>query len=95
MLYNVSAKTLIPTIVKSLENPVLKELGSEGLIDKSMFEFGNEYNLLNFVLKKNLDINHKKQLQLYICMSSIRVLNKVSESIYSKKVMNTMAPAAA
>lgn len=90
ILFKPISEELIKKAIENLEDEQLKSLGVEDLIDRVNFKFTNEALLMDYILKNQLEMPHRMQLQLNVCTSSIRVMNKVSKSVFSRKVMDYM-----
>lgn len=91
-LYIKMNDNMIPIAIKILEDPEMEALGKEDLIDTAYFDPGKEYELTAYLLKTRFTNYTKMQLQLNCCTSSLRVMNKICKSVYSKKVMDYMRP---
>jgi hypothetical protein len=90
VLYIEMSRYILPTTVRILEDKEMEALPQSDLFDRNIFDPGMEYELCSLLLKKKLSKHCKMQLQLNICTSAIRVMNKVCKSVYSKKVMDVM-----
>lgn len=70
----------------------MEALKLEDLIDRKFFGPGQEYELVGHLLTVKLTYHIKRQIQVNICTSSIRVMNKICKSVYTAKVMDKMKP---
>ena len=94
ILFRVSSEVLIPSCIDILEDEAMRQENPENLIDKSKFKMKEEIDLIFHLEleKKTGGFTYHKRLQLKLntCTSTIRVLNKVSKSAFSRKVKDCM-----
>ena len=94
ILFRVSSEVLIPSAIDILENEDMRQENPQNLIDKDKFKMGDEIDLIFHLEleKKTGGFSYHKRLQLKLnaCTSTIRVLNKVSKSAFSRKVKEAM-----
>lgn len=87
---NISEK-IIPICIDILEDEVLNDKEpSEAFQDHHLFNGSSEYDLCLGIMETNLTMTHKKQLQLHVCTSSIRVMNEVCSTVYTRNVLEAM-----
>lgn len=89
-IYHSCAYHFIPIMLKIIQNEDRSTPCPDELIHRNLFISGNEKELINKVLKRKTSQWERKQLQLKICVTILRVLNQSIKSVFSQKVMETL-----
>jgi hypothetical protein len=84
------AEIFLPNAIAILENDTLRRTDPNHFIPSDLLKFGNEDALIMYVNKTDLNNSELNQLKLHCCTSSVRVINKVTKSVFSRKVMVSM-----
>jgi hypothetical protein len=91
ILFQSIADKWIPLAISLLSDPRLANLPPSELLDKQFLKPGNEKSLCDYVHLHTPTNNQLEEIQLNLAVSTITVMNKASKSVFSKKVMTTMA----
>jgi hypothetical protein len=84
------AEIFLPNAIAILENDTLRRMDPNHFIPPDLLKFGNEDALIMYVNKTDLNNSELNQLKLHCCTSSVRVINKVTKSVFSRNVMVSM-----